>query len=221
MHVLESGVILHEQQSLADQVYARLKHEILSGELKGGMKIPEELLSEQFGVSRTPVREAIRRLSEYGLVTIVPRSHCFVTLVTEKEADDIAKVRIALERLAIDGIDQKSYFAHVEDLSRYAATCQYANDIGDRATVLEQDSLFHITLIKASRNASLLGIYQRLDAKIQQLRIVQNLSDSVLAYYLTQHSQMMALLKNGKKEACKALITDHIYHKRPQDTTKS
>jgi DNA-binding GntR family transcriptional regulator len=50
-----------------------LKDQILSGQLKGGMKIPEESLAEQFGVSRTPIREAIRRLAEYGLVTIKPR----------------------------------------------------------------------------------------------------------------------------------------------------
>lgn len=213
-------MILHEQQSLADQVYARLKEEILSGELKGGMKIPEELLSEQFGVSRTPIREAIRRLNEYGLVTIVPRSHSFVTIVTEKEAEDIGRVRVALEQLAIESIDQKSYMAHVEDLSRYASTCQYAIGIGDRATVFEQDSLFHITLVKASNNNCLLDIYKRLDAKIQQLRIAQNLPDGDLSYYLNQHSQMMLLLKNGKKEACKALIADHIYHKRPFEHTE-
>ena len=52
------------QNSLSDQVYTMLKDQILSGQLKGGMKIPEESLAEQFGVSRTPIREAIRRLAK-------------------------------------------------------------------------------------------------------------------------------------------------------------
>ncbi len=103
-----------------------------------------------------------------------------------QEADDIAKVRVSLEQLAIDSIDGgDSYAANVKELSRYAADCQYAMGIGgDRATVFEQDSLFHLALIKASRNSALISICERLDAKIQQLRIAQNLPEDELSYYL-------------------------------------
>ena len=200
------------QNSLSDQVYTMLKEQILSGQLKGGMKIPEESLAEQFGVSRTPIREAIRRLSEYGLVTIKPRSHAIVSVITGQEANDIAKVRVTLEQLAIDSIDETSYTENVKELSRYAADCQYAMGIGDRATVFEQDSLFHLALIRASRNSALINICERLDAKIQQLRIAQNLPEDELSYYLGQHAQMMTLLKNGEKEACKRLLYEHITH---------
>ncbi|WP_319757468.1 GntR family transcriptional regulator [uncultured Sphaerochaeta sp.] len=200
------------QNSLSDQVYTMLKDQILSGQLKGGMKIPEESLAEQFGVSRTPIREAIRRLAEYGLVTIKPRSHAVVSIISPQEADDIAKVRVSLEQLAIDSIDEDSYAEHVKELSRYAADCQYAMGIGDRATVFEQDSLFHLALIKASRNSALISICERLDAKIQQLRIAQNLPEDELSYYLGQHAQMMSLLKNGEKEACKHMLYEHITH---------
>ena len=200
------------QNSLADQVYTMLKEQILSGQLRGGMKIPEEQLAEQFGVSRTPIREAIRRLSEYGLVTIKPRSHAIVSIISQKEAADIARVRVSLEQLAIDSIDENAYAANVKEFSRYAADCQYALGIGDRATVFEQDSLFHLALIKASDNSALFNICERLDAKIQQLRIAQDLPEDELTYYLNQHSQIMNLLKNGEKEACKKLIYEHITH---------
>lgn len=200
------------QNSLSDQVYTMLKDQILSGQLKGGMKIPEESLAEQFGVSRTPIREAIRRLAEYGLITIKPRSHATVSVITEQEASDIARVRVTLEQLAIDSIDEDSYAQHVKELSRYAADCQYAMGIGDRATVFEQDSLFHLALIRASRNSALMSICERLDAKIQQLRIAQNLPEDELSYYLGQHAQMMSLLKNGDKAACKRMLYEHITH---------
>ncbi|HPZ15948.1 MAG TPA: GntR family transcriptional regulator [Sphaerochaeta sp.] len=200
------------QSSLSDQVYTMLKEQILNGQLKGGMKIPEESLAEQFGVSRTPIREAIRRLAEYGLVTIKPRSHALVSIITDEEALDIARVRITLEQLAIDSIDEEGYQAYVKELSRYAADCQYAMGIGDRATVFQQDSLFHLTLIKASGNSALISIYERLDAKIQQLRIAQGLPEDELSYYLGQHAQMMSLLKNGEKEHCKSLIYEHVSH---------
>ncbi len=200
------------QSSLSDQVYTMLKEQILNGQLKGGMKIPEESLAEQFGVSRTPIREAIRRLAEYGLVTIKPRSHALVSVITDEEALDIARVRITLEQLAVDSITEEGYRNHVKELSRYAADCQYAMGIGDRATVFQQDSLFHLTLIKASQNSALISLYERLDAKIQQLRIAQNLPEEDLSHYLGQHSQMMNLLKSGEKERCKALIYEHVSH---------
>lgn len=200
------------QSSLSDQVYTMLKEQILNGQLKGGMKIPEESLAEQFGVSRTPIREAIRRLAEYGLVSIKARSHAMVSIITDKEALDIARVRITLEQLAVDSIDEAGYQSHVKELSRYAADCQYAMGIGDRATVFQQDSLFHLTLIKASHNTALVSLYERLDAKIQQLRIAQNLPEEELSHYLGQHVQMMNLLKGGEKERCKALIAEHISH---------
>ncbi len=200
------------QNSLSDQVYNMLKDQILSGQLRGGMKIPEESLAEQFGVSRTPIREAIRRLSEYGLVTIKPRSHAIVSIISPEEASDIAKVRVTLEQLAIDSIDEKAYSDNVKELSRYAADCQYAMGIGDRATVFEQDSLFHLALVKASHNSALINICERLDAKIQQLRIAQDLPEDELSYYLGQHAQMMSMLKNGEKEACKRMLYEHITH---------
>lgn len=100
----------------------------------------------------------------------------------------------------------------MQELSRYAADCQYAMGIGDRATVFQQDSLFHLTLVKASKNTALIFLYERLDAKIQQVRIAQNLPEEDLTYCLNQHAQMMSHLKNGEKEACKQLIYDHISH---------
>jgi DNA-binding GntR family transcriptional regulator len=200
------------QNSLSDQVYTMLKEQILNGHLKGGVKIPEESLAEQFGVSRTPIREAIRRLAAHGLVTIKPRSHAVVTAITKEEALDIARVRIALEQLAVDSIEEEDYHASVKELSRYAADCQYAMGIGDRATVFLQDSLFHLTLVNASQNKALIFLYERLDAKIQQLRIARNLPDDNLSHCLNQHVQMMSLLKSGEKERCKALIREHVLH---------
>jgi DNA-binding GntR family transcriptional regulator len=200
------------QQSLADQVYTLLKEQILNGKLKGGERIPEETLAAQYGVSRTPIREAIRRLSEYGLVEIKPRSYAEVCAITPKEATDIAEVRVALEQLAIDTIDQLTYKEHIQDIARHAADCQYAMNIGDRAKVFEEDSLFHLALARASNNKELAQICERLDAKVQQLRIAQNLPENKLAEYIGQHVKIMQLLKENNKEECKALLYEHITH---------
>ncbi len=199
-------------QNLSDEIYNLLKSQILNGKLAGGEKIPEESLAKEFGVSRTPIREAVRRLGEYGLVDIKPRCYAVVSTITEKEAEEIARVRIDLECLAIDLITPGSLEKNIKDLARHAAECQYALDIGDRAESFMQDALFHLSLVKASGNETLYSVYERLETKIQQLRINQNLIALVLKDYTIQHGQIMNLLKEGKKEECKILMYEHIMH---------
>lgn len=203
--------IIH-QSSLADKVYDILKSQILSGELKGGMTIPEETLAQQFGVSRTPIREAIRRLSEYGLVVLKPRSYAMVYAINEKEADDIAKVRVALEQLAVQLITPESIEQKIELLSRLAADCQYYLGMGNRAALFEKDSLFHLELVKCAQNVALYMLYERLDAQVQLLRIAQNLSEEKLGMIINQHGQMLQHLRAGKTEECKELIYNHVMH---------
>jgi len=199
-------------QNLSDEIYNLLKSQILNGKLAGGEKIPEESLAKEFGVSRTPIREAVRRLGEYGLVDIKPRCYAVVSTITEKEAEEIARVRIDLECLAIDLITPESLEKNIKDLARHAAECQYALDIGDRAESFMQDALFHLSLVKASGNETLYSVYERLETKIQQLRINQNLIALALKDYTIQHGQIMNLLKEGKKEECKILMYEHIMH---------
>ena len=91
-------------KSLADQVYDLVKEQILSGKIPCGSKISEDSLATQFGVSRTPIREALKRLSAYGIIQMEPRSHSSVISLSEKESQDIATFRIYLEDYAIDHI---------------------------------------------------------------------------------------------------------------------
>ena len=212
MYTIQKEDAVMKNQNLSDEIYTLLKNQILNGTLVGGEKIPEESLAKEFGVSRTPVREAVRRLGEYGLVEIKPRCYAEVSSISDKEAKDIARVRIDLECLAIDLITPQSLEENIKDLARHAAECQYALDIGDRAQSFEQDSLFHIALVKASGNTTLFNVYERLGARIQQLRLNQDLHAQALSDYTIQHAQIMQLVREGKKKECKVLIYEHIMH---------
>ena len=200
------------QQSLADQIYTEIKNSILRGELSGGDKIREDELATQFGVSRTPVREALRRLSDYGLVCLAPRSHAAIAMISDKEALDIAELRIELEKFAIDHITPEVLEEKLPELSRYAAECTYAVTVGERGRSFEQDSLFHIALVECSGNAALIEVYRRLDARIQLLRVKQNLAAEGLIAYLNQHNELIAMLRTGRTEDAKNLITHHVLH---------
>ena len=200
------------QDSLADKVYNLIKAQILSGELKGGMVIPEEHLAQQFGVSRTPIREAIRRLAEYGLVVLKPRSHAMVYQFTEKQAHDTAKVRLALELLAIELLTPAMVTKHINELSRLAAVCQYNLVVGNRAELFVKDSLFHLELVKCTENEALFSMYERLDSRIQLLRISKNFSDELLGNIIHQHLLIIQSLKNNDMPACRELMTKHVNH---------
>ncbi len=200
------------QSSLADKVYSLLKSQILSGELAGGMTIPEEQLAQEFGVSRTPIREAIRRLAEYGLVVLKPRSHATVYKVNKKEAQDIARVRVSLEQLAVDELTLKAIEKNIEKLSRLSADCQYYMGVGNRAELFVRDSMFHLELVRCTGNKALYTLYERLDSQVQLLRIAQNLPDDELSKIVNQHGLFVQHLRNGEKDAMKRLIRQHILH---------
>jgi DNA-binding GntR family transcriptional regulator len=201
-----------EQSSLADQVYENLKLLILSGVLKGGERVPEEQVAQQFGVSRTPIREALKRLAEYGLVDVRPRSNAVVASITSHEADNIGRVRLALEALAINSISWEQVPGLPDTLQKLAAECQYHFAIGERAKAFEKDSEFHIALIDGAGNDVLTEMYVRLDSRIQLLRISQDLSCEELLPYANQHLDLIRSLKQSTKEKAIGLLEAHIMH---------
>ena len=201
-----------KKESLSDRVYATIKRQILSGELAGGMLISEEQLASQFGVSRTPIREAVRRLSEYGLVIIKPRSYAMVYEVDDKEVQDIAQVRLALEELTVRSLTPEAVERDIETLSRLAADCQYYMSVGNRAEVFVKDSEFHLELVRCTGNRALYDAYERLDAKVQLLRVAQNLNNDDLPRIIAQHPSLIDALKKGDMDHSTALMREHIIH---------
>ncbi len=199
-------------KSLADQVYDQVKEMILSGQIKSGEKISEESLSAQFEVSRTPIREALKRLDTYGLIKMEPRSHSSVIDISEKDGRDIGLIRVDLENFAIDNIQMDKFSESLDEICRLSADCQYALTVGNRAKSFELDSLFHLALIRTTGNSAFADIYERLDAKIQLLRVRQNESNPRLLEYIMQHTRIIEAIKAGKKDEAKALMRSHILH---------
>jgi DNA-binding GntR family transcriptional regulator len=203
------------QNSLADQVYSNLKLLILSGALRSGERIPEEQLAQQFGVSRTPIREALKRLAEYGLVTLRPRMNATVTSLTRQEADDIARVRLALETLALDSCREDRIDPLADELQRLAAEFRALLAAGERAKAFEKDSEFHIALIEGAGNGVLTETYSRLDARIQLLRITQQLTAEELLPYAAQHLELILGIRGKDREKTRLLLERHIMHDIP------
>ena len=96
------SVNMNEYLPLRDVVFNTLRQAILKGELKPGERLMEIALAERLGVSRTPIREAMRKLEQEGLVVMIPRRGAQVASITEKDLNDVLEVRIALENVAIE-----------------------------------------------------------------------------------------------------------------------
>ena len=198
------------RQSLSEQVYYYIKRMILSGEILGGERIPEEKVAQQFGVSRTPIREALSRLEEYGLIQMKPRSYAMVVALEPREAGQLAVIRSQLEALAVSLLTDCGTDEDFRELDLLAQECNAFITESDIAAAFEKDSLLHLEIARRTGNRHLYEIYEKLDAKIQLLRLVLRLPLEKLKVYIKHHDEIIHLMKRRDKETAVALMKHHV-----------
>jgi DNA-binding GntR family transcriptional regulator len=196
--------------SLSDQVYDYIKRLILSGEIRGGERIPEEKVAKQFGVSRTPIREALSRLEEYGLINIKPRSYAEVVALEPHEAGQLAVIRAQLETLAVSLLADCGTEEDFRELDLLAKQCNSLIAEGDIGTTFEKDSLLHLEIARRTGNRHLYEICEKLDAKIQLLRLVLSIPLEKLIVYVKHHDGIIDAMKRRDKDLAVTLMTHHV-----------
>ncbi len=208
-NVSEAAIV---KDSFADQVYEHVKRLILSGKLRQGERIVEDQIAKQFGLSRTPVRHAIVRLAEYGLVYVRPRSYAEVARLEIADVRQIAAVRFHLEKLIFSEFMQR---ATADDVSALTRIAQYAEKVlldDDTAEYFETDSNFHLEVARRCGNPHLCQIVERFDVKTQLLRVSQRLSPRQLVPYMRQHYQLLELVQRHDEQALHRDLHRHIIH---------
>ena len=200
-----------EQRSIAQQVYDHTKHMILAGELRAGQRIAEEQIAERFGISRTPVREALKQLEGYGLVRYKNRSYVeVVSLDGDGEARKIARIRAEVEGLAVrllaeQGVadeDCQVLWKLVDETERAAA----GSDLGE---VFEADSRLHLEMARRADNQYLYDILERLDAKVQLCRIARCLTLEKVGNDIVAHREIVEAICDGDPERAASLMKTH------------
>lgn len=199
-----------ERQSLAEQVYKYIKRLILSGEFKGGEKIPEERIAQQFGVSRTPIREALRRLEEYGLIYLKPRSYAEVRSFAPEEAEQVACVRAQLETLSARLLAERGKKEDFLVLDQLVRECDNALATGDVAATFEKDSQLHLEIARRTGNIHLYEIFEKIDAKVQLLRLVLHLPIEPLSMFIGQHKAIVEAMRRHDQKLSETLMYNHI-----------
>lgn len=195
--------------SLAQESFLQIKRLILSGFFRPGERIPEEKVAAILHVSRTPIREALRQLEQIGLVILKPRSYAKVAEVTEGEAREIAVVRGTLESLVFRELLAHGWLntARLTAITQSALDKLAADNVGE-AFIL--DSAFHLELARQSGNETLYGVLERLDAKVQLVRLRTGLTPKQYHDSLNMHFMLLQLLESGDVAGASTLLVRHI-----------
>lgn len=207
-------VNMDEYLPLRDVVFKTLRQAILKGELKPGERLMEIALAEKLGVSRTPIREAMRKLELEGLVIMVPRKGAQVANITEKDLNDVLEVRIGLENMAIE---KACCLMKEEDFQKLKEAEQHFAKVleeGDLTELAEADVEFHEIIYKASNNQRLLQLLNNLREVIYRYRI-EYLKDEPTRLLLTQeHKEIYEAIHARDAQKAKAITFTHIENQR-------
>lgn len=195
---------------LRDVVFNTLRQSILKGDLRPGERLMEIHLADQLGVSRTPIREAIRMLELDGLVKMVPRKGAQVASISRDDVIDVLEVRKALDTLAIslacDRIDQEG----LADLKNASNNFKESTKTKNATKIAEADVAFHDVIHKASGNKRLSVMISNLAERIFRYRLEYIKESSDCLKLIEEHEKMVEFIEKGDKEGAVRAIENHI-----------
>jgi DNA-binding GntR family transcriptional regulator len=201
---------LDNYKPLRELVFESLREAIISGRLKPGERMMEIQMAEEMGVSRTPVREAIRKLELEGLVVMIPRKGAYVAGLSLKDIVEVFEIRGALEGLAAELAAERITDDELENLERYLVMITEDIEKGDLGKVVETDTDFHTQLYKASRNDWLLQIINNLREQIQRFRTTSLSYPGRMKVAVEEHRQIVEAISSRNGKLARKLAYEHI-----------
>lgn len=203
-------VNMDEFLPLRDVVFNTLRQAILTGELKPGERLMEIHLANKLGVSRTPIREAIRKLELEGLVTMIPRRGAEVAQITEKSLKDVLEVRRALDALSVElACDRIS----PEALSQLQAACdtfERATATKDPKKIAQADVALHDIIVKATDNDRLIQLVNNLSEQMYRYRFEYIKDGSTHEQLVKEHRILFESIRDKDKETAARTAKLHI-----------
>lgn len=203
-------VNMDEFLPLRDVVFNTLRRGILTGELKPGERLMEIHLANRLGVSRTPIREAIRKLELEGLVKMIPRRGAEVANITEKSLKDVLEVRQALEQLAIRLACVRITEEEKQLLKKRLQDCERVMRTGDTSAIAKADVAFHDTIVVASGNDRLVQLVNNLSEQMYRYRFEYIKDVSKHSQIIREHSRMYEYIVHNQGEQATDVVRIHI-----------
>ncbi len=206
----ELKVNMNEYLPLRDVVFNTLRQAILKGELEPGERLMEIQLADRLGVSRTPIREAIRKLELEGLVLMIPRKGAEVARISEKSLRDVLEVRRSLEELAIELACQRMDEQELEDLEQAQEAFRKAIEKGDAMEIAETDEHYHDIIYNGTGNSRLVQILNNLREQMYRYRLEYIKDAAKRQILIVEHDHILKAVKERHVSEAKAAIREHI-----------
>ena len=207
---MDFEVNMNEYLPLRDVVFNTLRKAILRGELKPGERLMEIQLANKLGVSRTPIREAIRKLELEGLVLMIPRKGAEVAQITEKNMQDVLEVRKALEELSVQLACERITPEQVEEMKMAAEDFRKVLKSGDVTKIAEADVKFHDIIFAETNNQRLITLLNNLREQMYRFRVEYLKQKECYPQLLEEHDKLIALISGGEVEEACELMGCHI-----------
>lgn len=196
--------------SLRGRVFHQLQNDILNGKYQPGESLVETKLSEEMGVSRTPIREAIRQLELEGLVQSFPNKGVVVTGISAKDIEDIYTIRMMIEGLAARWAVEKITPEELSELEETVELEEFYTFRNDTEHLLKLDSRFHDIIFKASKSRPLMHTLSTFHHYIQRARNLSICSPGRAQKVLDEHKAILKAIMDKDPEKAEKLTIEHI-----------
>jgi len=200
--------------TLHEELVERLRGMIFSGELKGGDRVPEQRLCDLLGISRTPLREALKVLGNEGLLELLPNRGARVATLSEDDIDEIFPVMGALEALSGELACARlsdDELAEIKALHYQMALHHTRRELRDYFRVNQQ---IHECILRAARNPTLEAQYRALAGRIRLARFRANMTDARWDQAMREHEEMLAALEARDGRKLSEVLSRHLENKR-------
>ena len=201
---------LDEYKPLRDVVFENLRGAIVEGKLKPGQRLMEVQLAEQLGVSRTPVREAIRKLELEGLVVMLPRKGAYVANMSLKDVVDVLEIRASLEGLAASLSAERITDEDIKKLESIVEEFKDGINESNVEALLRKDVEFHECIFKSTNNKKLHQVINSLWEQVYRFRVTYISDYDSSLSIVEEHNKILDAIEKGDCELAKKYATDHI-----------
>ena len=202
---------------LRDVVFNTLREAILKGDLKPGERLMELQLASKLGVSRTPIREAIRMLEQEGLAVTTPRKGAEVAKMTLKDMEDVLEIRDALDELAVRIACQKISDEQLKQLEDMKELFEKSTQTGNVKKIAEADVTFHDVIYEATGNPKLVTLLNNLREQVYRYRVEYIKDPKNYPTLIAEHEAILESLKNRDVKNAVEAMHVHVANARKMD----
>ncbi len=203
-----------KKRPLSDSICEVLRQDILSGKLKPGQRLMEIHYAQQLGVSRTPLREAMRKLELEGLVTIVPRRGAHVTVISKKDVEEVLEVRTVLDGLAAMLAMQHMTNQDLDALQELIRQFEKSVRLQDLDAQIKTDEAFHEYIYMKSENERLISINHSIKDHIYRCRVLYLKDISDTAQVDQEHRALLQAFEEKDAKKVRQLSEEHVKNQK-------